>query len=142
MPIAVRPIANIVDKYAARAAVAGGEYTAGVANPRRDQAEAAAAADTTWAAGVSEAISRGAFKKGVTAAGSEKWKRKASTVGASRYGPGVSAGKADYSAGVSPYLSIIAGLTLPPRAPRGDPSNVARVSAVTTALRAAKIAKG
>ena len=139
MPIIVKPVGTITDKYKARAAVAGGDYTAGITTPRRDQAEAAVAAAQTWAAGVSDAISRGAFAKGVTAAGSEKWKRKATTVGATRYGPGVTAGAPDYAAGVGPYLETLRGLTLPPREPRGSPGNVARVAAVTAALRAKKL---
>lgn len=136
MPIRLKPTARIVEKYTARAAAAQGDYRDGIANPKRDQAEAAAASADTYAAGVQEAIADNRFQKGVQAAGTAKWARKSADVGAARYPQGVQAAKSDYQAGVEPFLQTIAGLDLPPRAPRGSPQNIERVARVNAALRA------
>ncbi len=135
MAIRLKPIDRIVAKFVSRASGAGADYKEGVQQPRRDQAEAAAAAAQIWADGVQQAITAGRFAKGVRAAGTEKYTRKASTIGAQRYPQGVQAAQADFQAGVTPFLETIAALTLPERFPKGDPRNNARVSAVTEALR-------
>jgi len=129
----------VAKKYATRGAAAGPDYAAGVANPRQDWAGATSASSQTWAAGVNAAVANGSFQKGVNAAGTAKWQRKASGVGATRYGPGVQAAQGDYQNGVAPYLQVLAGLNLPPRAPKGDPSNIQRVATIATALRQKKL---
>jgi hypothetical protein len=139
MAIQIKPADVIAAKYATRGAAAGQDYATGVAAPRTDWAQATEASANSWGQGVQLAVSNGAFSKGVARAGSAKWQRKASGVGAQRYGPGVTAAKQDYSSGVAPYLQVLANLTLPPRAPRGDPGNIARVAAIATALRQKKL---
>jgi hypothetical protein len=140
MAIQIKSADVIAKKYATRGAAAGTDYAAGVANPRQDWNAATAAAASTYAAGVQQAIGNGSFVKGVNAAGTAKWQRKAQSTGAQRYGPGVQAAQGDYQNGVAPYLQVIAGLTLPPRAPKGDPGNIQRVAAIAQALRAKKLA--
>jgi hypothetical protein len=129
----------IAKKYATRGGQAGPDYLAGVNNPRQDWQAATASASNTWGAGVQQAVANGSFVKGVNAAGSAKWQRKAAGVGATRYPSGVTAAQGDYQNGVSPYLQVIAGLTLPPRNPKGDPSNIQRVAVIAAALRAKKL---
>ena len=141
MPIRIRPVEQIVKKYVARAAAAGGDYAEGVAAPSRDQAEAAIAAAGAYAAGVQEALADDRFVKGVRAAGSGKWAAKARTVGAQRYPGGITAGQGDFRSGVGPFLETISGLELPPRFPRGSPQNMARVQVVAQALRAKALAE-
>jgi len=136
MAIRLKPTAQIVEKYVRQASGATQDYTNGVANPKRDQAEAAAASADAYAEGVRQAIADNRFQEGVVAAGSAKWARKASSVGKDRYAGGVQAAKSDYQQGVEPFLQTIAALDLPPRRPRGDPSNINRVTAVNQALRA------
>jgi len=139
MPIQIKTADVISKKYATRGAAAGADYQAGVSSPRQDWATATQAAAQTYAAGVQAAIGQGSFAKGVNAAGTPKWQRKASGVGAQRYGPGVQAAQGDYATAVTPYLDVLRNLTLPPRAPKGDPGNIARVAAVAQALRAKKL---
>jgi hypothetical protein len=139
MPIQIKSADVISAKYATRGAAAGQDYATGVQSPRTDWAQATAGAKDAWAGGVQQAVSNDSFTKGVNRAGTAKWARKASGVGATRYGPGVSAAKGDYATGVAPYLQVLANLNLPPRAPRGDPSNNNRVAAVTQALRQKKL---
>jgi len=136
MAIRIRPIEQITRKYQARAAVAGQDYLDGINAPSRDQAEAAAAAAPTWAAGVQQAIADNRYADGVTDAGTAKWRARSQSVGAARYPQGIQAGLADYRSGVAPFLEVLQGLELPPRMPRGDPSNNQRVMAVNAALRA------
>ena len=137
MAIRIKPIEQLKEKYASRSSAAGGEYKAGIESPRRDQAAAAAAAVDAYNAGVQEAISAGRFVTGVNAAGSEKWKRKAGTVGATRYPQGAAAAKDDWAKGAKPILDAIASVDLPPRGPRGTPGNIQRVVAVAEAARKA-----
>lgn len=141
MAIQIKSADVIANKYATRAGAAGADYAAGVQSPRTPWAAATMASAQTYAAGVQQAIGNGSFAKGVSAAGDSKWQRKAAGVGAQRFGPGAQAAKGDYQAGVAPYLQVISGVTLPPRLPKGDPGNIQRVVAITSALRAAKLGK-
>ena len=136
---AIKSTSTSSDKWVRRAGQASGDYAKGVQNPRTSWAEATAGAAQAQADGVQQAISEGRFEKGVNAAGNSKWQRKATSVGAQRYGPGVAAAKGDYEAGFAPYAAVIQGVTLPPRGPKGDPRNYARTQAIGDALHAAKV---
>jgi len=108
------------------------------ATPTEDYAGAAIAAEPVYEAGVQEAITRGAYGKGI-AAKADKWKRKALAVGTARFGPGVRAAESDQATGFAPYRETIAGLTLSPRGPRGAPGNYERVREVGEALHAKRV---
>jgi len=138
MAITMKPVADIQKKYAQRAQAAAPDYQSGVMNPKADWATNAKAAEPAYQAGVQDAISRGAYGKGVNKAGTQKQQQKASTLGAQRYGPGVAAGAADYATGVTPYLDTLQRIALPQRGRRGDPANVERVRAIANALHAQK----
>lgn len=138
MPIRVKPADKVAAKYASKATAAGGDYKDGLDFPKRDQAEAALAAKDAYTAGVQQAIAEDRFSKGVQAAGSSKWKAKASTVGAQRFTQGVQAGTADYQKGIGPVLATIAATELPPRYPKGDPRNLDRVRVMNENLVKAK----
>lgn len=103
-----------------------------------DYAAPAIASAPVYDAGVQEAISRGAYAKGVEAK-KDKWKRKALAVGTARFGPGVRAAEADQATGFAPYRETIAALTLAPRGPRGAPGNYERVREVGEALHAKRV---
>jgi len=134
----IRSIDHIADKWAEVTPMRAGDYADGIANPRRPWAAATKAAESSYEAGVQASISRKAFGKGVTKAGDEKWKRKASINGVRNWGPGVQEAKGDYSAGFAPYREAIAACKLPPRYARRDPRNIARVKAIVDALIAKK----
>jgi|SRR5215471_979859 len=135
MAINIKPLATIVQKYVQRASAAGQAYVDGVNNPRQDWQQSTAASANTWAAGVQAAITDGRFVSGVNLAGDAKWSTRSTTVGAQRYPGGITAGQQSYSAGIQPFLQLLSTLNLPPRAPKGDPANLQRVSAVDVALR-------
>lgn len=141
MAIKIKPMTNIVEKWSSRAQGAGQAYSDGIDNPRVPQAQAALAAEGAYEQGVQAAIGRKAFGKGVVK-NAGKWAQNAKAKGAGRFGPGVSMAKPAFQAGLQPFLNTLSGLDLPPRGPKGDPSNVNRVVAVNTALRAQKMAGG
>ena len=80
------------------------------------------------------------FVGGVGKAGAAKFARKVSMVGVGRFGPGVQAAGVDMQAGFEPYVSIISGITLPKKGPRGDTLNYARVQAVGDPLHKKRLA--
>ncbi len=80
------------------------------------------------------------FRRGVVRAGAAKFARKIREVGADRFASGVDAALVDYTAGVEPYFSTIAAITLDPRKPRGDPANYRRVEQIGKALNAKRLA--
>lgn len=136
---AVTSTAVAADKWTRRAGQAAADYKRGVQNPRTPWAEATAAAAQAHSDGITQAISEGRFEKGVQKAGNSKWQRKAADLGASRFGPGVAAAKADYESGFAPFAAVIQGVTLPPRGAKGDPRNYERVQLIGDALNKAKI---
>jgi hypothetical protein len=137
MPIQVKDINTIAQKFVTRAGAAANDYKSGVMNPRTDQAAAAAAAEPVWAQAIADAAANHRFSIGVNRAGTAKWQAKASTIGVQRYPQGVQAAQSAYAAGEQPYLAAISGLTLPPRGVKG--TNVGRVQAVVDALRKVKV---
>ena len=112
------------------------DYDEGISDPSVDWAGPAAAAASTYAAGVQEAVGRGAFEAGVRKAGDEKWRRKTRAVGAQRWQQGVSAGESDFITAFAPVLEVIeqTRAALPPRRPRGDPANFQRSNQMAQAL--------
>lgn len=135
---AVKAMNIVSDKWSRRTAGATQDYAAGVRSPKNDWQQKTLEASDAQAAGVQAAIANNSFEKGVSKAGSAKWQRKASGVGAQRYGPGAQAAKGDYEAGFGPYAQVIQGVTLPPRGARGDPRNYENVRLIGEALHKAK----
>jgi hypothetical protein len=138
MPVTVKPIGASAAKWAARAAVAANDYTAGVANTQKDQAALAAAAEPQWAAGVANAANHKLFSAGLNRAGTAAWKNGVASKGAARYTPGVQAAVPKYTNRFGPFLQVIAGLDLGPRFPRGDARNQTRSTMVQVALNKAR----
>jgi hypothetical protein len=138
MPVTVKAIGASAAKWAARAAVAAGDYSAGVANSQKDQAGLAAAAEPAWAAGVQNAATHHLFANGLNRAGTGAWKAGVANKGAGRYAPGVNSAVPKYTSRFGPYLQVISGLDLGPRYPRGDARNQQRSVIVQTALNKAR----
>jgi hypothetical protein len=133
-----KDIASIAAKFVQRAGAAASDYSAGVKSPSRDWATAAGAAEDAYKQGVTAAAARGAFGKGVAAAGTAKWQNNAVNVGAGRYPQGVANANAAYQKGFGPMLQVLTGVSLPPRGPAGSPQNLQRVQAIADALHRAK----
>jgi len=138
MPIQVKDTAAIARKYATRAQAAGADYGEGVKTTPKDWAGNTQAAAASYAEGVQAAIARGGFQKGVSAAGTEKWRSKAATMGVARYPQGVAGAEPAYATGFGPYADALRAVSLPPRAAKGSPTNIERVRAVADALHRKK----
>lgn len=134
----VKPSASVSEKWARVTPQRQQDYQTGVQNPRTPWAAATKAGEERYKAGVMEAAQRGAFGKGVTAAGDQKWQQKAMAKGPTRFAEGVAISAPDYQAAVTPYLDVIASTQLPPRFAKGDPRNVERVKVISAALRKRK----
>lgn len=135
---AVKPAANVAEKWARVTPQRAEDYRLGVQNPRTPWAQAAAAAQERYKTAVTEAANQGRYAKGVSAAGDQRWQQKALAKGPTRFAEGVSVSAPDYQAGVQPYLDTIAATQLPPRYPKGDPRNIERVRVISQALRKKK----
>lgn len=137
--IKTKPSDLVVKKWQTRAGGAGGDYAAGVQNPKRPQAQAAAAAAQTWATGVQQAVTNGTFAKNVLAS-QDKYTRNATGKGAARYPQGITAAVPDFSNKIDKVLAVLNTVDVPARMPKGDPANWQISMAVGQALRAAKLA--
>lgn len=137
--IKVKDAAAAAAKFKTRAAAASPDYAAGVKDSGEAWKSGAAASAENYNAGVQAAIGRGAFAKGIQAAGSEKYVRNASGIGARRFSEGVANAEGDFAKGVTPYLDAMRNFTFAtPRRPKGDPSNWTRSQELGQRLRALK----
>jgi len=134
----IRSIEQISKKFAQVTPGRTEDYRFGVENPRRDWATAAAAAESAYEGGVTQAIAKKRFGKGVKKAGTDSWQRGAVEKGTARWGPGVTLAQDKYARNFAPYRDAIERVSLPPRFARRDPRNLERVKAVVMALAAAK----
>lgn len=131
---AIKSLDTSANKLISNAQNAGTAYTEGTQNPRRPWAASAAAAEASYSQGVTQAVAKKSFGKGVTAAGDQKHKTGCAEKGSVRFGPGVAAAKNAYVQGFQPYHAAISSLTLTPRRARRDPANLQRVTQIATAL--------
>lgn len=127
------------DKWQRVSSGAAREYEEGVKNPRKDWAANTAASESAYEQGVTQAISRKSFGKGVAAAGTAKWQQGAIDKGTKRWGPGIALAGDAYRRGFAPYQEVISRTTLPPRGPKGDPGNIQRVIVMAEALHNEKL---
>lgn len=141
LPMDIKSTEQIAKKWSEVTPQRAGDYEAGVKSPKRSWSQATSDAAENYNQGVQEAISRGAFEKGVNAAGDSAWRDGAVNKGVSRWPQGVRMGKNKYQEGFAPYQSIISGLTLSPKGAKGDPRNYDRVREVGEALHAGKVGK-
>jgi len=134
---AIRSIERIAKKWATVTPGRTEDYRAGIEAPRRDWEGATAGAESSYNAGVTQAIAEKRFGKGVHAAGTAKWQQNALEKGTQRWGPGVAMAESQFAAGYGPIRDAIERVTLPPRYARRDPRNLNRVKAVVDAVVAA-----
>lgn len=138
MAIKIKSASEIAAKYARVTPGRTEDFEQGIEDTSPDDYEKPTlAAEGNYEQGVTQAIARKAFGKGVTGSG-EKWKEKALDEGPSRFMTATGKSADEFAEGYAPYRDTIANLTLPPRGPTGDPKNIRRVEAVATALRKKK----
>lgn len=139
MALEVKDASAASRKFSQRGAAAGPDYLEGIRGAGQKWQRQTEGAAANYEAGVQEAIGRGAFAKGVSAAGAAKFEQRASSVGARRFPEGIREAGAAYEQGITPFLETLRGLTLEPRRPKGDPANWRRAEQVGLALRRKKV---
>lgn len=137
MAIPVPSATDATAKWSNNTPNAGQFYKKGVEGAGGRWQQGVDDADQAYQAGVNQAIANDLYSKGV-AGKSSKYVQKSSTVGVTRFGPGVQAATGDFQAGIGKVLSIIGAINLPPRAGTGN--NMARSQIVADTLHAAKLA--
>ena len=137
----IKDVSKVASKWARVTPMRAEDYKIGVQDPRRDWAKQAIAQKEVWKGAITEAATKDLYAKGIAAAGTERWKEKALAKGPGRFSEGVMVAGPDFEKGFAPYADVIRATTLPPRFPKGDPRNIARVSTIATALRAKKVGK-
>lgn len=136
--LVVKDAATAAAKYKTRAAAAQPDYATGVQNGAQNWEPNTAAAADRYAAGVQDAITHGAFRKGVTGK-TDKYRKNATTLGPARFAQGVANAGDAYAAGMAPVISVLSSLQLPPKQVKG--MNQDRANKVVLALRALKTGK-
>jgi hypothetical protein len=140
MAIKVKGAADSANRFAQNASAQSAYYATEAKAAGEEWATKTAQAVDTFRQAISSANLELRYKAGVAKAGAAKYTRKVEAVGATRYAPGVNAGKQDYQTNVEPYLATIAGITLDAPAPRGDVRNYQRSQQVGNALHAKRLA--
>lgn len=138
--IQVKSVEASSTKWSENAGRATAEFAVNAEAAAEEWARKTAAAADTFGQAITAPSIKERFRRGVVRAGAAKFARKIRDVGRDRFGPGVAAAMDDYKAGVEPYLSTIAALTLDARKPRGDPANYRRVEQIGKALNAKRLA--
>lgn len=141
MAIRIKDTGLLAKKFVQRAQQAQGEYSDGVKVAGADWEANTKAGEDNYKSAVVTAANEGRFGKGVAKAGAAKYTLRASTLGPQRYGQGVAVAEGDWSKGVQPHLQMMAGLTLPPRRPKGDPANHLRAQALAQANHNLRVGK-
>lgn len=139
--VATKPLDQVVAKWKRKVAAASEDYRDGINNPKADWQTETLKAEPRYKTGVTAAAAEGRFGKGVSKAGTEKWKKGAVEKGVTRWPEGVAMAEDEYRSGMGDVLNTISGVTLPPKGPKGDPRNYERVKAIGDALHRKKIGK-
>lgn len=132
-----------VGRWQNRASMASSDYAAGAAETNKDQAQAAIAAKELYKQGVTEAIGRGAYEKGLQKSGKAGWLRGVQEKGQTNFSTGVSSDMArqKYVENSSKYDAARRSADSKPRGAKGSQENINRVIAVVQAQRAVKVGK-
>ncbi|MBA7642678.1 hypothetical protein ES703_50382 [subsurface metagenome] len=134
----VKTAKKIAAKWARVTAERTVDYEEGVRNPSKDWEKETTDAESRYEDGIKASIARKAFGKGVRRVGTAKQKAATILKGIVRWPEGVRIAEPDMEKGMEPVVSVLEGLTLPPRYPTGDPRNLERVKAIAQALHKMK----
>jgi len=112
-------------------------FEEGVRNPGEDWEKNTKEAEKNYEDGVTKAISRKAFGKGVAKCGTAR--QQSQTIkNLRRWVEGITGAEDTMAAAMAPVVAVLERITLPPRYPTGDPRNYERNKIIGTTLRKAK----
>lgn len=129
-------------KFVERASGAAGDYVSGAEQTSKDQSAAAIAAAPIYAQAVQQSITRGSYAKGLAKSGKAGWLDGVRRKGGERFAGGVAASSSKYAQNSARFDSARGAAASLPRGLKGSETNIARVKAVVTALRTAKVGAG
>lgn len=109
----------------------------GVRDPAKDWEKETSESEPNYEKGVTEAIKRKAFGKGVKRCGTARQQAK-TILNLPRWTEGIQNSAADMAAAMEPVVRVLESVKYPQKYPKGDPRNYERVKAVGMALRKAK----
>lgn len=135
-----KSITESTEKWTTRVSQSSNYYLEGTRGKGAEWQAAALEASDNYAAGVQAAIATDRFSRGIQEAGPQAWEAGVAAVGPARWAAGAQAKKDKYQRKMAGVLSVIEGVTLPPRGPKGSPENYMRVQAIGEALHDAKMA--
>ena len=136
----VKSAAEIAAKWARVTPQRSADYEAGAKTAGAKQNANAIAAAGAFQAAVSSGNMKSMFIGGLRKAGADKYNRKVAGVGKDRFGSGVTAAEPDMASGMAPMVEVIAAITPPARAPRGDVANQQRSIVYQVALNKKRLA--
>lgn len=125
-------------KFVERASGAAGDYVAGAEQTSKDQAAAAIAAAPIYAAALQASIAKGSYAKGLGKSGKAGWLAGVKSKGGERFAGGVANSASKYATNSAPFDGARNAAASLPRGLKGSETNLARVKAVVSALRAVK----
>jgi hypothetical protein len=134
----VPDISRVAAKWSTNSGNATPSYVEGVQNPKEDWKTATLAGAENYKIAVTKAANDGRFAKGVNRTTSDKQIQASVQKGQERFGQGIALAGPDYAEGMAPVLAVTAATQLPPKKPKGDPSNINRVAVLAAAQHAAK----
>jgi len=138
MPIPLRPLEKVVEKWRGKTTAASSDYVAGVQAPKYDWQAQSLAAKDAWKAGVTDAAGRGAFEKGVAKKGTAFWQKRTLDLGPGRFTDGVTKSVDVYKGEFASFYDALGKIELPARGARGDPKNLERVRTIMETMRKVK----
>jgi len=112
-------------------------FEEGVRNPQRDWETETKAAEENYEKGITAAIARKAFGKGVSQCGTARQQEK-TIINIARWSQGIVDAEDDMAAAMVPVVKVMEAIKLPPRYPKGDPRNYERVIIIGKTIRKAK----
>mgnify|MGYP001617759330 CR=1 FL=1 len=132
---------DIANKWAEEGPKRSPYYEKNTAGKGGKQEANAVAASGNFKAAIQASDIDKRFRGGLKGKGA-KYERKIKDVGVSRFGPGITAAKADMEAGMGPVVTDLQGIDIDPRKPRGDPGNLTgRSNKVATELNKKRLAR-
>jgi len=129
---------QVAEKFVTRAGAASGDYVSGAEQTSKDQSAAAIASKAVYQQALTASFSRGSYEKGLAKSGKSGWLAGVRSKGQDRFGTGVAASASKYATESAKFDGARGAANNLPRGVKGSPTNLARVTAVVNALRAAK----
>src|ERR1700732_863335 len=138
--VAFKDLASSATKFAQSGQNASAAYTKGAGAAGQKWHDNTSASSATWAAGVQQAVTRGAYQKGVDSAGPSAYTAQIAAVGGTRFSDGISKAGPKWQAKFGKIAAMVSGKDLGPRGLKGSPANKQRAANMSDAWVAAKLA--